>query len=166
METPNRIRVLIVDDHPLVRRGLGLMIKYEPDMEVVAEACNGIEAISLFRKYLPDVTLMDLRMPEMPGVTAITAIRAEFPAARIIVLTTYDVEEEIDRALRAGAKAFLLKDVSCDELLETMRLVHKGKKRILQEAGAKLARLVKRPKPPKPPALDIALIRSKLWRTG
>lgn len=133
------IRVLIADDHPLLRTGIALLLKYEPDMEVVAEACNGREAIALFRLHRPAVTLMDLRMPELGGVEAITAIRSEYPAARIIVLTTYDGEEDIYRGLRAGAQSYLLKDTPCDEILETIRLVHAGQKRITREVGAKLA---------------------------
>ena len=139
MDPEKRIRVLIVDDHPLVRTGLALMLKYEPDMGVVAEAGNGREAVEAFRLHRPDVTLMDLRMPEMDGVAAITAIRADCPTARVIVLTTYNGDEDIFRGLKAGAHAYLLKDTPCDELLETIRLVHRGKKHITQEVGAKLA---------------------------
>ncbi|HLJ55063.1 MAG TPA: response regulator transcription factor [Chthonomonadaceae bacterium] len=131
--------MLIVDDHALVRTGLALMLQYEPGMEVVAEACNGREAVDLFQRHVPDVTLMDLRMPEMDGVEAITAIRSRYPVARIIVLTTYDGDEDIFRGLRAGAQAYLLKDTPCDDLLETVRLVHAGKKHITKEVGAKLA---------------------------
>lgn len=139
MDCDKNIRVLIVDDHALVRTGLALMLQYEPGMEVVAEACNGREAVDLFQRHVPDVTLMDLRMPEMDGVEAITAIRSRYPVARIIVLTTYDGDEDIFRGLRAGAQAYLLKDTPCDDLLETVRLVHAGKKHITKEVGAKLA---------------------------
>lgn len=139
MQSDKGIRVLIVDDHPLVRRGLALMLKYEADMEVVAQAANGREALQLFREQRPDVTLMDLRMPDMGGVDTITAVRSEFPHARIIVLTTYDGEEDIYRGLRAGAQAYLLKDTPCDELLDTIRHVYAGHKRISREVGAKLA---------------------------
>src|SRR5579871_4733612 len=145
MNPPRNIRVLIADDHPVVRTGLALMLKYEPDMEVVAEANNGREALEMFRQHRPDVTLMDLRMPEMDGVQATTAIRAEFPAARIILLTTYDGDEDIYRGLRAGAKAYLLKDAPCEELLETIRLVHAGQKRITQEVGMRLAERMEGP---------------------
>jgi len=134
-----KIRILIADDHPVVRKGMALMLKHEPDMEVVGEAGNGREAVEMFRKHRPDVTLMDLKMPEMTGVEAITAIRSEYPAARIIVLTTYDGDEDIYQGLRAGAQAYLLKDATCEDLLDSMRAVHSGQKRIAHEAGMKLA---------------------------
>jgi len=137
--SPSKIRVLIADDHPVVRTGLALMLKYEPDIEVVAEANNGREAVELFRRHRPDVTLMDLRMPEMDGVEAITAIRSEFPAARIILLTIYDGDEDIYQGLRAGAPAYLLKDAPCEEILEALRAVHAGQRRITREVGARLA---------------------------
>ena len=139
MTQDSNIRILIVDDHPVVRAGLALMIKYEPGLEAVAEAGNGREAVDLFRLHQPDVTLMDLRMPEMDGTEAITAIRAEFPSARIILLTTYDGDEDIYRGLRAGAQAYLLKDAPCEDLLETIRVVHAGHKRITVGVGEKLA---------------------------
>ena len=139
MSPPRNIRVLIADDHPVVRTGLVLMLKYEPDMEVVAEANNGREALEKFRHHRPDVTLMDLRMPEMDGVEATAAIRGEFPTARIILLTTYDGDEDIYRGLRAGAQAYLLKDTPCEEILETLRAVHAGRKCITLEVGARLA---------------------------
>lgn len=145
MSQEHSIRVLIADDHPVVRTGLALMLKYEPDMEAVAEASNGHEAVELFRLHQPDVTLMDLRMPQMEGVEAIATIRAEFPAARIILLTTYDGDEDIYRGLRAGAKGYLLKDASCDELLEAIRVVHAGRSRIPPEVGAKLAERMSNP---------------------
>jgi DNA-binding NarL/FixJ family response regulator len=145
MDAPVNIRVLIADDHPLVRTGLALMLKYEPGMETVGEACNGREAIALYARHKPDVTLMDLRMPEIDGVAAIIAIRAEFPNARIILLTTYDGDEDIFRGLRAGAKAYLLKDAPCEELLDTIRIVHAGQKRITMEVGAKLAERMENP---------------------
>ncbi len=132
------IRVLIADNHPVIRTGLALMLKYEPDMEAVAEASDGREALALYREYLPDVTLMDLRMPGMDGAEATAAILAEFPAARIILLSTYDGQEDVYRGLQAGAKAYLLKDAPCEELLATIRLVHAGGTRITPEAGAKL----------------------------
>jgi len=132
------IRVLIVDDHPVVRTGLALMLKYEPDMAAIAEASNGLEAVQRFREHQPDVTLMDLRMPEMDGVAAIAAIRAEFGEARIILLTTYDGDEEIYQGLRTGAKGYLLKDASCEELLAAIRAVHEGRSHIPAAVGAKL----------------------------
>lgn len=145
MSQENTIRVLIVDDHPVIRTGLALMLKYERGMEAVGEAGNGREAVALFRMCRPDVTLMDLRMPDMDGAEAITVIRAEFPAARIILLTTYDGDEDIYRGLRAGAKAYLLKDAPCEELLETIRRVHSGQKCITVEVGAKLAERIEGP---------------------
>jgi DNA-binding NarL/FixJ family response regulator len=145
MSPENPIRVMIVDDHPVIRTGLALMLKYEPNMEAVGEARNGREAVALFRQCRPDVTLMDLRMPDMDGAEAITVIRAECPMARIILLTTYDGDEDIYRGLRAGAKAYLLKDAPCEELLETIRLVHNGQKCITAEVGAKLAERLEGP---------------------
>jgi two-component system NarL family response regulator len=139
MSSEHKIRVLLADDHPVVRKGLALMMQYEPDMEVAAEACNGREALEMFRLHRPDVALLDLRMPEMDGVQVITAIRTEFPSARIILLTTFDGDEDIFRALRAGAQAYLLKDTPCEDLLETVRRVHAGKKLITPQVGEKLA---------------------------
>lgn len=120
------IRVLVADDHPIVRNGIMLLIKYEPGMETVAEASTGTEAVQLFRQYQPDVTLMDLRMPELSGVDAIATIRQEFPDAPIVVLTTYDGDEDIYRGLQAGAKGYLLKDAPLDRVLEAIRTVHAG----------------------------------------
>jgi RNA polymerase sigma factor (sigma-70 family) len=139
------IRVLIVDDHPVVRTGLALMLKYEPDMAAIAEASNGLEAVQRFREHQPDVTLMDLRMPEMDGVAAIAAIRAEFGEARIILLTTYDGDEEIYQGLRTGAKGYLLKDASCEELLAAIRAVHEGRSHIPAAVGAKLVERMANP---------------------
>ena len=136
--TKPTIRVLLVDNHPVVRTGLALMLRYEPDMEAVAEASNGTDAINLFRQLLPDITLMDLRMPGMDGTQATTAIRTEFPNARIILFSTYDGDEDIYRGLQAGAKAYLLKDAPCEELLETIRLVASGQTYITAGVGAKL----------------------------
>ena len=136
-QTP--IRVLIADDHPIVRTGLALMLKYESGMELVAEASNGAQAVQLFRQYQPDVTLMDLRMPQVSGVEAILTICQEFSDARVIVLTTYDGDEDIYRGLQAGAKGYLLKDAPIDELLAAIRQVHAGQKYIPPEVGAKLA---------------------------
>lgn len=132
------IRVLVADDHPVVRTGLTLMIKYESGVITVAEASTGTEAVELFRLHQPDITLMDLRMPQMNGVEAIAAIRQEFPEARIIILTTYDGDEDIYRGLQAGARGYLLKDASCDELLDAIRKVHAGQKYIPNAVGEKL----------------------------
>lgn len=139
------IRVLIADDHPIVRTGLAMMIKYESGMEMVAQASNGVQAVQLFRLLLPDVTLMDLRMPEMNGVDAIISIRQEFPDARVIVLTTYDGDEDIYRGLQAGARGYLLKDAPIDELLSAIRKVYAGQKYIPLEVGEKLAERLSSP---------------------
>ncbi len=138
MSQPKPIHVLVVDDHPVVRQGLVAMLEEVPDILVVGQVGNGREAIAVFRQQQPDVTLMDLRMPEMDGVAAITAICAEFPAARIIVLTTYDGDEDIYQGLRAGAKGYLLKDAEPEELLSAIRAVYKGQKHIPPHVGAKL----------------------------
>ncbi|MDZ8105612.1 MAG: response regulator transcription factor [Nostoc sp. DedQUE12a] len=142
MTSQNPIRILIVDDHPVVRQGLAAMIDREPDMAVVGQVCNGCEAVAAFRQNQPDVTLMDLRMPEMDGVAAITAICNEFENSRIIVLTTYDGDEDIYRGLKAGAKGYLLKDAEPDELLAAIRVVNAGQKYIPASVGAKLAERV------------------------
>ena len=133
------IRILICDDHPFLREGLAAVLDFKPDMKVVGQACNGIEVIELFRQHQPDVTLMDLRMPEMGGVEAIISICSEFPKARIIVLTTYDGDEDIYRGLRAGAKGYVLKDAEPDELMTAIRVVHDGQQYIPPAVGAKLA---------------------------
>jgi len=134
-----RMRVMLTDDHPVVREGFAAMIETEPDMTVVGQARSGEEALPLFRRVRPDVTLMDLRMPGMGGVEAIRAIRREFPDSRIIVLTTYDGDEDIYRALEAGAQAYLLKDMLCDEILGAIRAVHAGQRRIPAAVGTRLA---------------------------
>ncbi len=139
------IRVLISDDHPFMREGLAAVLDYKPDMTVVGQACNGHEAVKLFRRHHPDVTLMDLRMPEMGGVEAISTICAEFADARIIVLTTYDGDEDIYRGLRAGAKGYVLKDVEPDELLTAIQAVHRGQQYIPPAVGAKLAERIGSP---------------------
>ncbi|MBU7581885.1 MAG: response regulator transcription factor [Nostoc sp. TH1S01] len=136
------IRILIVDDHPVVRQGLAAMIDREADMTVVGQVCNGYQAVEIFPQLQPDVTLMDLRMPEMDGVAAITAICREFANANIIVLTTYDGDEDIYRGLKAGAKGYLLKDAEPDELLLAIRIVNTGQKYIPTSVGAKLAERV------------------------
>src|SRR4030081_3940054 len=133
------IRILSVDDHPLLREGVAALLGSQADMALVGEASNGREAIEQFRKHRPDVTLMDLQMPEMNGVDAMIAICAEFREARIIVLTTYKGDVQVLRALKAGARAYLLKGLLRKELLETIRAVHAGKKRISPEVAAQLA---------------------------
>ena len=133
------IRILSVDDHSLVREGIATFIAGQPDMRLVAEASNGCEAIHQFREHRPDVTLMDLQMPEMNGLDAIIAIRNEFCEARIIVLTTYKGDVQVVRALKAGARAYLLKGLLRKELLETIRAVHAGEKRISPEIASQLA---------------------------
>jgi DNA-binding NarL/FixJ family response regulator len=133
------IRIMIADDHPVVREGFAAMIETEPDMAVVGQARSGEEALELFRRERPDVTLMDLRMPGMGGVDAIRALRREFPASRLIVLTTYDGDEDIYRAIEAGAQAYLLKDMLCDEILAAIRAVHAGQRRIPAAVGTRLA---------------------------
>ena len=135
----NSIRILTVDDHPLVRQGIASLVAVQPDMTLVAEASNGRDAIQQFRTHRPDISLMDLQMPEMNGIDAIIAIRNEFPEARIIVLTTYVGDVQILRALKAGARAYLLKNLLHKELLETIRAVHAGKKTLSAEASFQLA---------------------------
>ena len=139
MSKENPIRVLLADDHPVVREGLAAIINRQPDMLVIGEASNGRQAVELYRQHSPDVSLMDLRMPLMNGVEAITAIRREFPDSRFIVLTTYDGDEDIYRALRAGAQAYLLKDMFREELLEAIRTVHAGQRRIPGAVATRLA---------------------------
>jgi DNA-binding NarL/FixJ family response regulator len=134
-----RIRIFCVDDHPLLRNGIRVMVNNEPDMVLIAEACNGRDAIELFRREHPDVTLMDLRLPGMSGVDATIAIRAEFPGARIIMLTTFEGDAEIQRALRAGVFAFMLKTMPPDEMVQTIRRVYAGKRCVLPEIAALLA---------------------------
>jgi DNA-binding NarL/FixJ family response regulator len=136
---PSSIRVMAVDDHPLLREGISGLVAGQSDMKLVGEASNGREAIQQFRKHRPDVTLMDMHMPEMNGVDAIIAIRNEFPEARIIVLTTYAGDVQVQRALQAGARAYLLKNTLHKELLDTIRAVHAGKKTISPEVSFELA---------------------------
>ena len=139
MTTDRPIRLMAVDDHPVVRRGIALLLSTEPDLDLVAEADNGREAIQQFRAHRPDVTLMDLQMPEMGGVDAISAIRGEFPDARFIVLTTYAGDVQALRAMQAGARAYMLKDSLDRELLNTIRAVHAGKKFVSPEVSYKIA---------------------------
>src|SRR6266436_4663932 len=138
-DSPGRIRILYVDDHADLRQGVAALVGGQMDMSVVAEASNGREAIQQFRAHLPDVTLMDLQMPEMSGLDAMIAIRGEFPEARIIVLTTYSGDVQVLRALKAGAYAYLLKNTLHKELRDTIRAVHAGKKTISPEVSFQLA---------------------------
>ncbi len=138
-ELPRPIRVLVVDDHPLLRTGLGEAIASQPDMEVAGEAANGREAVERFHALRPDVTVMDIAMPEMGGVEAMAAIRQDFPNARIVMLTTFKGDAQILRAVQGGAAGFLLKSTLRKELLETIRTVHQGQRRIPPEIAMELA---------------------------
>ena len=133
------IRILVVDDHPLLRQGIASILEDQEDMSLVAQASNGREAIQQFRAHQPDVTLMDLQMPEMNGLDAITAIRGDFPDARFIVLTTYTGDVQVLRAMKAGARAYLLKNLLNKDLLDTIRAVYTGKKTLSPEASYELA---------------------------
>ena len=136
---PKPIRVALVDDHPLLRQGIAALLADQADLQLVGQASNGLEAIEQFRLHRPDVMLMDLQMPGMNGIDAMSAIRGEFPDARFVVLTTYTGDVQIVRALKAGARAYLLKSLLHRELLETIRAVHAGHKRIPPEVAAELA---------------------------
>jgi two-component system, NarL family, response regulator len=142
---PQPIRILLADDHPILGQGLALLLNAEPDIQVIGQAYTGKEAIVLFREHQPDITLMDLRMPEISGAEAISTIRAEFANAKIIVLTTYDGDEDIYRGLQAGAQGFLLKGAHIDELLAAIRSVYHDQLYIPPEVGAKLARRMNQP---------------------
>jgi DNA-binding NarL/FixJ family response regulator len=139
MTEPDPIRVLCVDDHPLMREGIAAMIRDQPDLRLVAEAASGGEAIRRHREHRPDVTLMDLRLPDMSGIEAVIAIRAEHPEARVLVLTTFEGDMDIQRALRAGARGYLLKSMPPAELVAAIREVHAGRKRIPPQVAAQLA---------------------------
>jgi DNA-binding NarL/FixJ family response regulator len=134
-----KIRVLTVDDHPLLHEGIATVIRNEPDMTLAAQASSGREAIRLYRDFTPDVTLMDLRLPDMSGIDAMIAIRLEFPEARVIILTTFAGDVEIQRALQAGARAYTLKSMPPRELMDIIRSVHSGKRKIPAEIAAHLA---------------------------
>ena len=138
-ESSPQIRILSVDDHALVRQGIAILISTETDLTLVAEASNGREAIQQYRAHRPDIVLMDLQMPEMNGLDAITAIRGEFPGAKVIVLTTYKGDVQILRALKAGAQGYLLKNTLHKELIDTIRAVHAGKKALSPEASYEIA---------------------------
>jgi len=139
MTNAARIRILSVDDHPLFQQGIGAILNCQPDMSLAGVACKGTEAIEAFRVLQPDVTLMDLRLPDLNGLDVLIAIRSEFPEARIIVLTTFERDAEIQRALKAGARGYLLKTMPAQQMIETIRHVHAGRKSIPNEIAAGLA---------------------------
>src|ERR1700684_4651229 len=139
MPSIQKIRIFCIDDHPLMREGIAAVVRNEPDMLLVGEAQCGREAIAGFREHRPDVTLMDLRLPDISGIDALTAIRTEFKDARVIMLTTFDGDAEIQRALEAGAKGYMLKSMPRKQLVEMIRRVHSGKKSIPPEVAAHLA---------------------------
>jgi len=145
MNENNQIRLMLVDDHPAFRKGMAALLVSEPGFKVAAEAGNGLDAVTLFRRHQPDVVLMDLRLPGMSGVEATIAIRKEFPMARIIVLTTFDADEDIYRAIQSGAQSYLLKDTPDDELAATIRAVQAGQTRLPPKLAARLAARQQRP---------------------
>jgi len=138
MSDPASIRVFSVDDHPLLREGIAAIINNQPDMQMVAQAATGSEALQLFRQHQPDVTLLDLRLPDMSGIDVLIALRSEFPEARVVMLTTFEGDVDIRRSLEAGARGYMLKNMPPKELVEVIRQVHAGKKRIPAEVAAHL----------------------------
>jgi len=138
MSNKQSIRVFSVDDHPLLREGIATLVNNQPDMVLIGEAATGAEAIQHFKQHMPDVTLLDLRLPDMSGIDVLIAIRSEFPEARIVMLTTFEGDVEVQRALQAGARGYLLKNMPPVELLDVIRQVHEGKKRIPAEIASQL----------------------------
>ena len=145
LKKPEQIQIMLVDDHPAFRKGMAALIESEPDMKIVAEAADGREAVEVYRQKQPDVVLMDLRLPVMGGVEATLAIRSEFPAARVIVLTTFDTDEDIFRAIQSGAKSYLLKDTPAEELAGAIRAVRAGKETLPSHVAERLAARRQRP---------------------
>jgi len=139
MSDPAHIRVFSVDDHPLLREGIAAIINNQSDMQMVAQAATGSEALQLFRQHQPDVTLLDLRLPDMSGIDVLIALRSEFPEARVVMLTTFEGDVDIRRSLEAGARGYMLKNMPPKDLVEVIRQVHAGKKRIPAEVAAQLA---------------------------
>ena len=139
MNTPQPIRIFSVDDHPLLREGIAALVNNQPDMVIAGEASTGGEALQLYKQLQPDVTLLDLRLPDMSGIDTLIALRSEFPDARVIMLTTFEGDVEIQRALQAGARGYLLKNMPPSELLDVIRQVHAGKKRIPAAIASQLA---------------------------
>ncbi|HWD91727.1 MAG TPA: response regulator transcription factor [Verrucomicrobiae bacterium] len=141
----NKIQIMLVDDHPAFRVGMAALIETEPDLQVIAQTGSGRQAVELYRQHRPDVVLMDLRLPDLGGVEVTIALRKEFPDARVIVLTTFDLDEDIFRATQSGAQSYLLKDMPEDELIATIRAVHEGKVALSQRVAERLAARRRRP---------------------